>query len=153
MKSQNIDANAKRSPALANEVQQHRITIEILRKYERVIYDAINEALSNSSARDYSVSAEDIYQEVAMLICARAQLLTKAGTAKLSTRLYSLAKKHVWFAHTSYWNRRHRINRKIVERGSWYPVERISDEEIAAMKPKHDAESDLGYGEVKLSLE
>jgi DNA-directed RNA polymerase specialized sigma24 family protein len=139
--------------SIFTEAQRHTIATQILAKYERLIYDAIHEALRNSSARDCSTDAEDIYQEVAMLIFARAHLLTKAGTAKLSTRLYSLAKKHVFFAHTSYWNRRHRINRQIVERGTWYPVERLSDEEIAAMRPKDGAGSDLGYGEAKLSLD
>jgi hypothetical protein len=138
---------------VTKEAQRHRITAEILAEHQTLIYAAIHEALNSSQARDYSISPEDVYWEVVMLILARAHSLARRGTAKLSTRLYALVKKHVWLMHTSYWNRRHRINRELAERGEWYPVERLSDAEIAAMKPKDDPISDLGYGECKLSLD
>jgi hypothetical protein len=135
---------------VSREAARYEITGRILTEYEDVLHKAIHECLW-TSAVDCAVQHEDIYWEIVFLIFQRAHSLDRPGRAKVSTRLYALAKKHIEFYH----NNKNAKRRKSVQfRRNEIACERFSDEELAAMKvaDADDAAWNPGYAEAGLSL-
>jgi hypothetical protein len=127
---------------VTKEAQRYKTTALILFEYGRLIRTTIRAEL-NRPIRDYSVDVESIYWEIALLVFERAHSLAKRGRAKLSTRLVALTQKHIRFYHTSYWNRRHRLNCERVQNDEAYGVETLSPEEIA--EHEREQESALNF--------
>lgn len=133
-----------------HEAERHKITERILSEHSRVIHSAIHKNMWVSVV-DLAVEHGDLFSEIAFEIHKRAHSLNRAGTAKLSTRLYALASTHVWLRYNSPNRRRWRLNESASE---WdYGVTIQTDEERAALKAdeKADAVWDAGYAEAGLS--
>lgn len=135
---------------VSREASRYEITARILAEYKDLIHKAIHESMW-TSAIDLAVEHQDVYWEVVFLIFQRAHSLDRKGTAKLSTRLYELVKKHVYQYH----NKKNDQRRKSVQR-RWNEIgcERFSDDELAAMRAAEADEGvyDPGYSEAGLSL-
>lgn len=138
---------------VCQEAERHAITERILVEHGRLIHKSIHLSVW-TSAVDLAVEHGDLFSEISFEIFKRAHSLNRAGTAKLSTRIYSLAKKHCWFAHNSKNRRRHRLNREQSLIVCGYGVETVSDRERAALKAdaKADMVWDSGYSECGLSV-
>ena len=131
------------------EAQRYKITTEILVEHNDVIHAAINKCLW-TSAIDRMVEHQDIYSEVWWLIFQKAHALNRKGPAKLSTRVYSLIKRHVYFYHSS----RNTTRRNAVQRNrASIDCEFLSDAELAAMRPTHGKPYDPGYDECGFSMD
>ena len=131
------------------EAARYAITARILSEQNRVIHKAIN-THTWTSAVDRSVEHKDLYWEIALLIFQRAHSLNQRGTAKLSTRITALVKKHVYLYHNSRNQRRLRLVQEHVQQGGVIECEMLSPEEIASMQPQAPT-YDAGYSECGLS--
>jgi hypothetical protein len=105
-----------------------------------------------SSAEDCAVSADDVFNEIALLVYQRAHSLAGKGRARTSTRLYGLAKKHCYLAHSAKNSRRLKAVRRRIQSGGRLQCEYLSDIELASMRPEF-ASYDSGYAECSLLLE
>jgi len=109
---------------------RHKFLALAMKEWKPLIYSAIQRGMSSehNQAVDYSKDPEDLYWEIVLLIMNMAPDLAKAGTAKMTTRIFDLAKKHVRF-HVVKLNRRHKLNRERVENQQSYRCETVSAEE------------------------
>jgi hypothetical protein len=83
---------------------------------------------------DNNALVEEISQEVYLLVMKYLDSLTKCGTAKLSVRLFALAKKHALNYHVKKARRRLKaVQRRLSQGGSIGVPEVLSDQELAAM--------------------
>jgi hypothetical protein len=131
------------------ESERYAITAQILLEQNRVIHGAIN-THTWTSAVDRSVEHDDLYWEIALLIFQRAHSLNRKGTAKLSTRITALVKKHIYLYYNSKNQRRLRLVTEHVQEGGSIDCEMLSPEEIASTQPQA-LEYDAGYSECGLS--
>jgi hypothetical protein len=134
---------------MIHEAERYKFASQILVEQADVIHAAIHNSLW-TSAVDLAVEHQDIYWQVVELIFDRAHSLNRRGTAKLSTRVTGLVKKHIYF----YFNSRNAGRKKKVAKGLALDMpiqcERLSDEEIASIRLKDLY--DPGYSEVGLSI-
>jgi hypothetical protein len=102
------------------------VALELVSEYERLIRAAIHDNLW-TSVMDCGVDRDDLYSDVVLLIHSYAHELTAPGTAKVSTRLYALVKRHCFFVN----QKTHR--RVMLTRKSWQEiaVEYLTPEQIA----------------------
>ncbi|WP_433965983.1 hypothetical protein [Tunturiibacter gelidiferens] len=114
------------------EAQRHRITEAILHEHSRIIHGAINDNLWMTSVEDRATQHHDVFWEITNLIFSKAHALNKSGTAKLSTRVYALVKRHCWFYHNTRNQRRLNSLTKHLNQGGELKCEVMSDEELAA---------------------
>lgn len=110
---------------------QHRIAADLLQSYQRLLRWAIVKALG-SNVEDCAVDVEDLWNEVAALVFQNAHELVRPGTAKLSTRLVALVRRHVWGYHVRNRVNRHRIVSEHLNSGGGLECEHLSDAELAA---------------------
>jgi hypothetical protein len=121
-------------------------------EYKRMILATIAKEMW-TSAEDCSVGAEDLYSEVLMLIFDMAPNFLRNKRAKLSTRLCSLARNHVYMYH----NKKNKTRLAAVTKqmaddspkGGLHGVEMMRAEEIALIKA--DAIAD-GYRELGIAF-
>jgi hypothetical protein len=139
---------AKRT--VVKEASRYKLLALATTEYASLIHKAIHENLW-TTAMDCGVGHDDIFNEVLWLIFQKAPALSKKGTAKLSTRLYALTKKHVYLYHNSRNKKRLAAVTRRIEKDGDFSVEVLSDAELAAMK-KDAAGYDPGYREAGLSL-
>jgi hypothetical protein len=124
---------------VTKEAARYSIATEIITKNGFYIRTAIRRAFAPSHlnrAEDWAVEEDDVFWEVVQLIFQNAHSLHNPGKAKLTTRLWALAKRHVGLYHTSKSNRRHRLNRLRVEQGLPYGLplrEVVPEAERAAL--------------------
>ena len=111
------------------DARRYRITADILSEFGHLIRATISAEIDRP-VRDYSADVDSIFWEVALLIFQHAHSLARRGSAKTSTRLVALIKKHVHFYHTGRWYRRHRLNAERVESGEPYGVEVLPAAEL-----------------------
>ncbi|MBW4039204.1 MAG: hypothetical protein HIU91_10080 [Acidobacteria bacterium] len=133
---------------VAKEASRYEITGRILTEYEDLIFDAIRQSLW-TSAQDWAIEPKDVFWEVALLIFQRAHSFDKPDKAKLSTRIYSLVKKHVYL----YYNKKTRDRFKSVRlRQNELRCEHFSEDELNAMRAaeKEEGVYDPGYAEAGL---
>jgi hypothetical protein len=124
---------------VAKEAARYEITGRILDKYQNLIFDAIRRSVW-TSAENYAVEPKDIFWEVSLLIFQRAHSLDRKGTAKLSSRLYSLVAKHIYMYH----NKKNLQRRNAVQlHRNEFQCEHFSDEELAAMKADKAEEAEF----------
>jgi hypothetical protein len=129
------------SKIVRRESRRYEFHSRVIKEYKLLIHAGIRAALNATSAQDHSVEADDIFNEVSLLIFNLAHALMKPGTsklpecppAKLSTRLFNLAKGHTHFYYVVKWERRLALNQERVAAGLPYGVETLSDEELASM--------------------
>lgn len=114
---------------VSKETQRYRILAEILAEHSPLIHKAIHECLW-TSAEDLAIEHSDIYWEVIFLIFQRAHSLAKKSKAKLSTRLWSLVKKHIFF----YYNPKRARRLRCMRRKPTIACEHLSEAEIAALQ-------------------
>jgi hypothetical protein len=133
----------------SREAQRYEITGRILTEYEALIYDAIRQSLW-TSAQDWSVEPQDVFWEITLLIFQKAHSLDKPGSAKLSTRIYGLVKRHCYLFHNA---RNTRRRNAVLRNRTSIDCEFLSDEELAAMKRSSGKPYDPGYSECGFSLE
>ncbi len=81
------------------EAKRFRLTSEILTEHESMIRSAIRRAML-SAAVDAAVDENDLFAEVAMLIFEKANELNAPGSAKQSSRVFALARRHTLSYHT-----------------------------------------------------
>jgi hypothetical protein len=114
--------------------RQHQIWRTLMADHTAVIKTAIRCSVENNpnNAVDYSVGLDDLFSQVSYRIFEEAQDLAKPGTAKLSTRLVALAKKHLWLYFHSKNMGRHRSIRKRLEKGKDIFIEIESEEQQTA---------------------
>jgi hypothetical protein len=115
--------------------RQHQVWRTIMAEHSTAIKTAIRCSVDNfaNDARDYSVAYEDLFSEVSYLIFKMAHKFAKpSSTAKLSTRLVGLAKRHVRFYHNNKNLTRHRAIRRRLESGKPICIEIESEEQQAA---------------------
>jgi uncharacterized protein YcfL len=122
---------------MTKEAKRYAIAASLLSEYGILIRTTIRKEIDRP-IRDYSVDVNSVYPEVALLIFDRAPSLAKRGTAKTSTRIVSLIKKHVHLYYHSYWYRRHKLNTERVQSGQGYGVETMSEEELKAERAALD---------------
>jgi hypothetical protein len=135
---------------VSKEAQRYKILAEILAEHSGIIHKSIQDNLW-TSVQDRSVEHNDVFAGVMVLVFARAHSLKRRGRAKLTTRLYSLTKKHCWLKHNSR-NKRHRngVQRHLEQGGELGGCEVMSAAEIASLKAFEVY--DPGYGEIGLSI-
>lgn len=135
------------------EAGRYRFLAMVVTDYSRVIYKAIYENLWVDSVENCAVGHDDVFAEVLVLVFNMAHSLNRKSPtgAKLSTRLYGLAKKHTHDYHNKKNIGRQNALKKRIERGlpPMKDVEVLSAAELASMKA--DSTWDAGYGEVGLS--
>lgn len=119
--------------------QQIRDLEALLTEYRRVIYSAILKA-NNSKSEDCAIDADDVFSEVAALLCNKMDDLQKEGIAKLSTRLYGLARRHTLSYHTTKRNRRLKLTTEHYASGGEI-AGAFPPEELAEMKYLEEAAS------------
>jgi hypothetical protein len=130
------------SKFLRREGLRYKITARIMSENSDIIHAAIHDSLAGYVAEDCSVAHDDIVAEIRWLIFTLAFPLTKPGTSKregdppaaLSTRIYSLTRKHVWFYHIAKRERRLKLTQDGIKQGRGFYVETFSDLELNAMK-------------------
>jgi|SRR5579875_1750460 len=115
------------------EVRKVAFIEAVLRDHRRVILKAINDCLRGMPL-DLSVEPEDILEEVLAYVLEHVEEFSEQGTAKLSTRLYSLGKRHAWLYHGAYRKRNETsVARRL--RSTWHlGVETLSDAELAELR-------------------
>lgn len=125
------------------ETKNHRFLNEVLAEHTRIIFAGIRSALGGSS-EDLSVEQCDLFNEVVMLAFKMAPALSKPGPAKLSSRLYALARLHVLSYHTTKRNNRLRL---VTERASEISAEHVTTSaEIAETQWRPPIDNDAqGY--------
>jgi hypothetical protein len=116
-------------------------------EYKKMILKVISENIWQS-ATDSAVEPHDLFNEVLMLIFDRAPMFLKNKQAKLSTRMCSLARRHVFFHNSKNFKRLNAVTRRI-ERGGEFSVEMMSAEERVSIKADSIAD---GYSEAGLYL-
>lgn len=133
---------------VTKEAERYAITTRILTEYRKVIFKAISDNLWNS-AQDRATEHADIFAEVMLLVFRKAHALNRKGTAKESTRVYGLVKKHVFLFHnTRNKRRREAVARHLAQLGE-LACETFTPEELESIS--HDGISE-GYAEAGLSL-
>jgi hypothetical protein len=115
---------------VAMEAARYPFLTMVMTEHSRVIYAAIKDNLW-TSAEDRAVEYQDVYSEVLMLVFNKAHVLCKKGSAKLSTRLYELTKKHVYLYHNSKNKRRFEAVARRLQRGGSIDAEQMSEDELA----------------------
>jgi hypothetical protein len=116
----------------AKETSRYRLLALATTEYASVIHKAIHDHLWLSTVMDCGVGHDDVFNEVLWLIFQKAPALSRKGTAKLSTRLYALTKKHVFLYHNSKNTKRLKAVTKHLERCGEFGVEVMSEAELAA---------------------
>jgi hypothetical protein len=107
----------------------------VVSENERIIYSAIIQTLDKSQYVDYSVTPDDIFSEVAFLIYQRLDSLLRVGSAKLSTRLFALARRHVYFYYIKpHIIRVNAVTRRLDKGQDFDGVECLSDVELASIR-------------------
>ena len=108
---------------------------QLLEEHGGAIRGGIRSALPiRNQMDDNNALTEEIFQEVAILILRYLDRLTKPGPAKLSSRLYGLARRHALDYHVKKARRRHMaVQRRISQSGSFHIPEVMSSQELAAM--------------------
>jgi hypothetical protein len=108
---------------------------EILEKHGGAIRGGIWSALPKSNRfDDNSALVQEAAQEVAMLVLTNLDDLLEPSPAKLSSRLFALAKRHTLDYYTKKTRRRHQaVQRRLSQGGSLGVPEVLSDQELAAM--------------------
>ncbi len=122
---------------VTKEANRYQVTALLLSEYGHLIRTTIQREIARP-VRDFSVDVDSVYWEIALLIFDRAPSLAKRGTAKTSTRIVALIKKHVHLYYHSYWYRRHKLNTERVQSGQDYGVETMSEEELKAERAALD---------------
>jgi hypothetical protein len=115
---------------VAREAARYPFLTMVMTEHSGMIYAAIRDNLW-TSAEDRAVEYQDVYSEVLMLVFNKAHVLCKKGSAKLSTRLYELTKKHVYLYHNSKNKRRFEAVSKRLQRGGSIVAEQMSEDELA----------------------
>lgn len=101
---------------------------------ERIIRAAINRSLYTSSV-DRAATPDDVFNEVLFLIYGKRHKLMKAGSAKLSTRLFSLAETHCYLYYSSKAKKRHEaVKKHLAHGGILEDCEVLSPDELADMR-------------------
>lgn len=132
------------------ESLRYKLTYNILAEHSRLIHKAIHQSLW-SSATDAAIQHSDIFQEISALIFCKAHALNRRGTAKLTTRLFSLVETHCRLYHNKKNARRKALIQSRIADGLPVCREQLSEAELAAMRPEASA-YDPGYVEAGLSL-
>lgn len=128
------------------EAERHRFTLMVYSEYALVIHAAIHKYRWRSF-EDCGITHDDLFAEIILLVFKKAHELSRPGTAKLTTRLTSLVRKHLYFRDKK--SARHQ--RLVRERVDEIPdAIRLSDEEIASMQPDPEI-YEPGYSECALN--
>jgi hypothetical protein len=115
---------------VAREAARYTFLTVVITEHSGMIYAAIKDHLW-TTAEDLATEPQDIFSEVLMLVFNKAHVLSKKGSAKLSTRLYALTKKHVYLYHNSKNKRRFEAVAKRLQRGGSIDAEQMSEDELA----------------------
>jgi hypothetical protein len=108
---------------------------KVLEKHSGAIRGGIWAALPKSNRfDDNSALVQEASQEVAMLVLANLDQLLEPGLAKLSTRLFSLARRHTLDYYTKKARRRLRAVQRRLSLGDFKLPEVISAQELASMR-------------------
>lgn len=85
---------------VTGEAASYKTVTDILSEHGSLIKRTIRSELWRFTRLDIGVSGpEDIFQEISTLIFEKTPSLNRRGTARLTTRLVSLVKRHVYFYH------------------------------------------------------
>jgi len=134
---------------VTKEAQRYRIAGRIITNQMEVIHAAIRNNLW-TSASDCADEHQDVFWEIVELIFQKAHSLNRRGSAKLSTRVTALVKKHCFLYYNAKNARRRKLIKEQLEANKPINCECLSDEELASMKA--DQVYDPGYSEVGLSM-
>jgi hypothetical protein len=108
---------------------------EVLEKHSGAIRGGIWAALPKSNRfDDNSALVQEASQEIAMLVLTNLDALLEPGPAKLSTRLFSLARRHVLDYYTKKARRRLKAVQRRLSIGDFKLPEVISAQELASMR-------------------
>jgi hypothetical protein len=143
-----LEAFEKRATKLVvKEAHRTAAFYNLIAEHGSLIKSAIRRTLFQSGYIEHSIEIEDVFQEVSLLLYQYTDALLKPGTAKLSTRIYELARLHVLGYHVEKGRNRLRIvEARMYERGGFCGPETLSRMELASMRAEMDDES--GYGEL-----
>ncbi len=142
---QSYSGPLKKDPFLAwavalvqTEAQRYRMLDKARGEHRSVIRAAISRALYGAT-EDCAVDVDDVFNEVLLLVFTLGPELAKPGSAKLSSRLFALARRHTYGYFTKKRNERHAlITERVAEFGTLPGFECLSDEEIAAMNASEE---------------
>jgi hypothetical protein len=116
------------------EARKFAFVATVAKDHGAVIHGGIWSALRSSPfVMECSIGADDLYSEVLSLILKYADNLAEKGSARLSSRLYALARKHALFSV----RKRNRRFAKILSQPDAvraFIKETLTDEELAAIK-------------------
>jgi hypothetical protein len=108
---------------------------EVLEQHSGAIRGGIWAALPKSNRfDDNSALVQEASQEVAMLVLTNLDALLQPGPAKLSTRLFSLARRHTLDYYTKKARRRLKAVQRRLSVGDFKLPEVISAKELASMR-------------------
>jgi hypothetical protein len=112
----------------------------LISDHSAIIYCAIQRSLSGEP-EDCSTCVDDIVTEVSLLIFPMTHQLLAPGTAKLSSRVFALARRHCYFYHVAPRRRQRKAIDKRMKTGRGFNgVEALSELEIQEMKSIERAE-------------
>ena len=115
------------------DAKRREIVNLALTTHKRLIYSAILNQVKNSFVQDYSTDKDDLFSEVLGLAWDLADEFEKEGKAKLSTRLYQLARKHAYFRLKKARNR-HRLVTENIDKIREGGAATFSDDELASIR-------------------
>lgn len=122
---------------VAKETKRYEFLAYVLKEHSRTIRSAIRGS-QWTSILDAATDEDDIFAEVMALVFLKAHALRRKGTAKLSSRLTALAKKHVAYYHNHPNKRRSDL---VLRYPSSFVCEHLSPEELDSMQPTRDNDS------------
>jgi hypothetical protein len=120
-------------PLAVQEARRYAFTEAVLAKHEKKIKSAIRAALNNKGVVDASITYDDLYQEVALLIFNMAPELARTGTTETAARFRALARRHVGQHMLARKVRKKVIEQRIFEGCYYLGVETFSEAEVASM--------------------
>jgi hypothetical protein len=118
--SRNVAAHLKRFYTMISE-------------HSRLIYSAIERSLYGEP-EDRAIEVEDIHREVSLLMFPIVNSLLGQGTAKLSTRIFALTRKHAYFYHVAPRRTRKAVVEQRIHAVGDLGVETLTEMELADIR-------------------